>query len=106
MTSTSAFFADGTFNYAPKLFAQIYTIKSFKNGFYVPVAYFLLPNNSKQMYVDMWLFLQKLCEQIIFLNLLVLKLHLDFEIGAHEAAREVFPYIEIDACRFHLGQSW
>ncbi|CAI6350060.1 unnamed protein product [Macrosiphum euphorbiae] len=48
----------------------------------------------------------KLCEQIIFKKLLVLKLHLDFEIGAHEAAKEVFPNIEIDACRFHLGQCW
>lgn len=50
----------------------------------------------------MWLFLQELCEKIVFKNLLVLKLHLDFEIGAHEAAKEVFPNIEIDACRFHL----
>lgn len=106
MTSTSEFFADGTFNYAPKFFAQLYTINCFKNGFYVPVAYFLLPNKSKQIYADMWLFLQELCEQIIFKKLLVLKLHLDFEIGAHEAAKEVFPNIEIDACRFHLGQSW
>jgi len=41
--------------------------------------------------------------KIVFKNLLVLKLHLDFEIGAHEAAKEVFPNIEIDVCRFH---SW
>jgi len=54
----------------------------------------------------MWLFLQELCEQIILKNVLVLKLHLDFEIGGHEVAKEVFPNIEIDACRFHLGQSW
>jgi len=58
------------------------------------------------MDADMWLFLQELCKKIVFKNLLVLKLHLDFEIDAHEAAKEVFPNIEIDACRFHLGQSW
>jgi len=44
MTSTSEFFADGTFNYAPKLFTQLYTINGYKNAFYVPVVYFLLPN--------------------------------------------------------------
>uniref|UniRef100_A0A2S2NKY4 MULE transposase domain-containing protein n=1 Tax=Schizaphis graminum TaxID=13262 RepID=A0A2S2NKY4_SCHGA len=103
MTSTSEFFADGTFNYAPKFFDQLYTINGYTNGFYVPMAYFLLPNKSKKIYADMWLFLQELCEKIVFKNLLVLKLHLDFEIGSHEAAKEVFPNIEIDACRFHLG---
>jgi len=53
MTSTSEFFADGTFNYVPKFFAQLDTINYFKNGFYVPVVYFLLPNKSKQIYADM-----------------------------------------------------
>lgn len=36
MTSTSEFFADGTLNYAPKFFAQLYTINGYTNGFYVP----------------------------------------------------------------------
>ncbi|XP_025192632.1 uncharacterized protein LOC112592693 [Melanaphis sacchari] len=74
------------------------TVKKWHNFYY--------QINQKKIYVEMWLFLQELCEKIVFKNLLVLKLHLDFEISAHEAAKEVFPNIEIDACRFHLGQSW
>jgi hypothetical protein len=32
--------------------------------------------------------------------------HVDFEIGAHQAITDVFGYIKIIGCRFHLGQSW
>jgi hypothetical protein len=31
---------------------------------------------------------------------------LDFELGAHIAAKELFPLIIIKACRFHIGQAW
>ncbi|CAI6369896.1 unnamed protein product [Macrosiphum euphorbiae] len=54
----------------------------------------------------MWIFLQELSEKLIFKRLVIRKLHLDFEISAHELYREVFPSVEIQACRFHLGQCW
>ncbi|CAI6353281.1 unnamed protein product [Macrosiphum euphorbiae] len=52
----------------------------------------------------MWIFLQELSEKQIFKRLVIRKLHLDFEISAHEACREVFPNVEIQA--FNLGQCW
>jgi len=33
-------------------------------------------------------------------------IHVDFEIGAHQAITDVFGIIKIIRCRFHLGQSW
>jgi len=106
MVDSSDFFADGTFNYAPKYYIQLYTINCLRNGFYIPVAYFFLPEKSKSTYIDMWLYLQELSEKLIFKKLVIHKIHLDFEISAHEACREVFPSIKIQACRFHLGQCW
>uniref|UniRef100_A0A2S2Q1U3 Uncharacterized protein n=1 Tax=Sipha flava TaxID=143950 RepID=A0A2S2Q1U3_9HEMI len=38
MIKSSDFFADGTFNYAPKHYIQLYTINCLQNGFYVPVV--------------------------------------------------------------------
>ncbi|XP_025406600.1 uncharacterized protein LOC112680653, partial [Sipha flava] len=103
MINSSDFFADGTFNYAPKHYIQLYTINCLQNGFYIPVVYFFLPHKSKQTYIDIWLFLQELSEKLIFKRLVIQKLHLDFEISA---CREVFPNVEIQVCRFHLGQCW
>jgi hypothetical protein len=54
----------------------------------------------------MWLFLQELSEKLIFKRLVIQKLHLDFEISAYKACREVFPNAEIQACRFNLRQCW
>lgn len=42
---------------------------------------------------------------IVYSNPLTLLL-LDFELGPHIAAKEVYPLIIIKACRFHLGQAW
>jgi hypothetical protein len=33
-------------------------------------------------------------------------LHIDFEIGAIQATKGVFPDVKIKTCRFHLGQAW
>jgi len=33
-------------------------------------------------------------------------LYADFEKTIHNAARHVWPSIEVKGCRFHLGQSW
>lgn len=49
----------------------------------------------------MWKYLLQICPA---LN--VKKLHLDFEIGAHEAVKEIFPNVIIETCRFHIAQTW
>lgn len=48
LTSCANIFADGTFDYAPKFFLQLYTIHGYKNGFYVPLVYFFLKDKFKK----------------------------------------------------------
>jgi len=38
LTQCDDIFIDGTFEYAPKYFLQLYTINGFKNGFYIPLV--------------------------------------------------------------------
>jgi len=106
MTTCTDFFGDGTFEYAPKYFVQLYTIHCFKNGHYVPVVYFFLNDKSKETYSDMWKFIVDLCFKMTNRVLDITNLHLDFELGAHTAAVEMFPRVNIIGCRFHLGQAW
>ena len=41
-------FAEGTFQYCPKYFYQLYTIHAFKDGQYVPCVFFLLPDKIEE----------------------------------------------------------
>jgi len=106
LTESTELFADGTFDYAPNFFLQSYTIHYYKNGFYVPLVSFFLPDNSKQTYIEMWRFLLNISLKLSHRSFIIKQLHLDFEIGAHEAIRNIFPGAIIETCRFHLGQSW
>lgn len=106
MMNCSELFADCTFQYALKHFYQLYTIHCYKNGFYIPVVYFFLPNKTKETYHNMWLFLVDLCIKLTLKKLVVTQFRLDFEIGAHKAIREIFPDAKLIGCRFHLGQAW
>lgn len=45
MSKHTDFFGDGTYDFAPKFFLQLYTLHTYVNGFNVPIAYsFFLPN--------------------------------------------------------------
>jgi transposase-like protein len=54
----------------------------------------------------MWKFIVDLCFKLTKIVLTITNLHMDFERGAHEAVKEVFPDINIVGCRFHLAQAW
>jgi len=98
--------ADGTFTYCPKHFFQQYTIHGVCKNYYVPLVFCFLPSKTKDIYKQMWETIKDLClnnANSVFQPSLLL---LDFELGAHIAAKEVFPLIIIKACRFHLGQAW
>jgi len=105
LTSCTDIFTDGTFDYAPKFFLQLYTIHGYKNGVYVPLVYFFLKDKFKNTYINVWKYLISICEKQSLL-FKIEKLHIDFEIGAIEATKEVFPDVKIKTCRFHLGQAW
>ncbi|CAI6363083.1 unnamed protein product [Macrosiphum euphorbiae] len=106
MSSCTEYFSDGTFQFAPNFFMQMYTVHCFKNGFYLPVIFIFLKDKFKQTYIEMWKFIKELYLQHTSQTLNLCKLHIDFEIGAHEAVREVFPNVQLIGCRFHLSQSW
>ncbi|KAF0716689.1 Uncharacterized protein FWK35_00027215 [Aphis craccivora] len=53
----------------------------------------------------MWNFICYLCANKIQKNFTPSTIHLDFEIAAHKAFQNVFPFSIIKDCRFHSGQS-
>ena len=97
---------DGTFNYAPKYFTQIYNILGYHNGFYIQLAFVFLVGKSEVLYTDMWKMLLDLCQQEVGAEPSIDELHLDFELSAVNSLSDVFPDSKIVLCRFHLGQSF
>ena len=99
-------FSDGTFRYAPMYFKQLYTFHIFKDGFYIPVAYFLLRDKTEPTYIIALKMLKAECEKL-GLSLDVGAFTVDFEKGMLNAIKRVFGEdTEIRCCRFHLAQSW
>jgi len=84
----------------------MYDIHIYVNGFYIPLVITFLPTKSFECYRFMWNFICQLCADKIGKKITSLSIHLDFEIAAHKAFLNVFPYSKIKACTFHLGQSW
>ncbi|XP_008178294.1 uncharacterized protein LOC103307782 [Acyrthosiphon pisum] len=84
----------------------MYAIHIYVNGFYIPLVIAFLPSKSFECYRAMWNFICHLCTNKLQKNCTPLSIHLDFEIAAHKAFLNVFPYSKIRGCRFHLGQSW
>lgn len=99
-------FGDGTFNYAPNYFYQLYTIHIFKNNYYIPVVYAFLTSKSENQYISMWLEIKKLCLALTGKIIYVRKFHSDFEIAAHNAIINSFPGCQLMCCQCHLTQCW
>ena len=94
-------FGDGTFRYCPKYFGQLYTLHVFKDGFYIPVVYFLLPNQTQKTYTNMFAMLR---DKVGSNHITVM--NLDFEKSAMNAFKSIFPSSVLRGCRFHLAQAW
>lgn len=96
---------DGTFEYAPKYFTQLFTIHGYCDGSYTPLVFFLLKDKKKQTYCDIFGILKEECgkRQLCFNPKIVV---VDFEHAIHEGVRLAFPGIKLVGCRFHLAQSW
>ena len=80
-------FSDGTFRYAPYTFEQMYTFNIFKDGFYIPVAYFLIQQKPHaDVYVNVLNMLKDECEGLE-LSLNVGAFTVDFELAMLKAIR-------------------
>ena len=99
-------FGDDTFKSCPKQFEQLYTIITFSDGMYVPVAFFLLPGSSKEVYSRMFALFHSLYQQVTDSSLEGKTLRLDFEQAAHAAAKTTISGLILKGCLFHLKQSW
>ncbi|XP_022169656.1 uncharacterized protein LOC111033288 [Myzus persicae] len=92
--------ADGTFSCSPHIFFQLYTIHGVSYSNVVPTAYILLPNKKEETYKRMFLALKTLNPQLSPKSIMF-----DFEKGAMNAAKCIFPSVDIKGCFFHLCQS-
>lgn len=98
-------YVDGTFQYCPKLFYQLFTIHGIKNGHYIPLVFLLLPNKFKRSYELAFNYIKAECFKIGITWSPEL-ITADFEVAIHQAIRTEFPETRIRGCRFHLAQTW
>ena len=70
----------------------MYSFQVLKNGWYLPVCHFLLPNKKESTYVTM-LHMLKTESSLILKNVM-----LDFEVGMLNALRKVYPGIHLRGC--------
>jgi len=98
-------YIDGTFKSCPKYFTQIFTIHGYYKDSYVPLVFLLLPTKESNIYVKAFQHIINYCTSLS-LTFSPSEIYVDFEIGIHNAIKEVWTDVRIKGCRFHLGQSW
>lgn len=98
-------YMDGTFQYCTKYFCQLFTIHGFKNNFYIPLVYCLLPNKHTTTYQKVFELIISKCVEFD-LVIQPKRIVIDFELAIHNACIETWPTVTIIGCRFHLCQSW
>ena len=99
LVENSHIYCDGTFDIAPLLFQQVYTIHTIVGDKCVPVLCAFLPQKTKTIYTKM---LEIVKSKI---NIPPLSITSDFESAFINAAKKVFPDSEISLCFFHFKQS-
>lgn len=97
---------DGTFDFAPKFFTQLYTLHVFKNGYAMPLVFCFLPKKDEATYNKMWTLIKNLCMTLTNRHLNIPVFFADFEQAAHNSTLRHFPHCRLRCCRFHLGQCW
>ena len=92
---------DGTFNIAPPLFAQVYTIHAKYLGRSNPLIFGVLPNKSRAIYDTFLGAVQEITETELQPDIIIT----DYEMAAIQAAGNAFPNANRRGCYFHLTQS-
>lgn len=82
-------FGDGTFDFAPKFFTQLYTLHVFKNGYTLPLVFSFLPKKDEVTYNKMWTLIKDLCVNLTNHQLNIPVFVVDFE----QAANCVYIYL-------------
>ena len=98
---SSEWLMDGTFDTAPPLFTQIYSIHGTHLGRTHPLVFALLPNKRQATYESMFTELKNISPR----NLNPTSVLTDFEMAAIQATRSAFPTSHNSARFFHLSQN-
>lgn len=98
-------YADGTFDYAPKFFSQMFSIHAYKNGYYIPVVFCFLPSKKEDTYITLFKLIINKCNEF-GLQFSPSSIVVDFEIAIQNAIDVIWPNTIIMGCRFHLRQAW
>lgn len=99
LSSTSCWYIDGTFEYCPRFFTQLFTILGLKNDYYIPLVFCLL--QSCLVFYHAFKYIKDECEKLNH-SVSPKIITVDFEVAIHKA----FSAAVLRGCRFHLGQSW
>ena len=99
--------ADGTFETAPTLFAQVYVLHALrggpdpiKDGHLLPSLFVLLPNKTETTYIRMWHQIQLLCPAAHPFEMIM-----DFEKATLKSFAHLWPDVMLKCCFFHLTQN-
>ncbi len=93
-------YGDGTFDVAPRLMKQLYTLLIIIQNKCLPMVYAYLPNKKYETYLTLF----KLIKKNIDID--PKSISVDFEKAVFKAVVKVFPLIIIYGCFFHLSQNF
>lgn len=100
LEKSDQWYCDGTFNAAPLLFSQLYTIHAINGNSTIPVVFALLANKKESTYLKMLTALKNLRPTLSPANVMT-----DFEKASINAIKTVFPTVTQTGCYFHFRQA-
>ncbi|XP_018497352.1 uncharacterized protein LOC108865132 [Galendromus occidentalis] len=100
LASSDIWYMDGTFEVAPRLFYQLYTINVTQHDCFINTVYCLLTDKRQLTCKEL---LNVIREEVPALNVRVAIA--DFEIAFIKAFTDVFPAIQLRGCYFHFCQA-
>ena len=100
LDKSTTLLGDGTFNMAPGIFYQIFTLHIMHKGHYISVLSSLLPDKTQETYSRLFTEIKRLCP-----NLSPTSFSSDFELAINNSVKEAFNGVRLYLCNFHFRQS-
>ena len=105
LAQSDTWYLDGNFKSAPKIFTQIYVIRSKLDEGAISNVYAFLPGKQQRHYAEAFSSVQRRM-QLAGMPINVRNITVDFEVGAYQAFRNIFgQQVNVNGCLFHLAQS-
>ena len=101
MAQAETWYGDGTFQVAPRLFTQLYTIHAPVYGQLLPLVYCLLTNKTTATYTAVF----SLIKESLPLPPRLIHFRSDYENATMNAMINVFPHVKLEGCLFHFSQA-